>query len=127
MVATISTGERRPPSPVPLSGLGQARRETAGIRSIRRPPSNVYAGQTTLNERMDICQSRGVLARTGPAVRGTVPLAERTVVQRLRCWVMERVPERIGVTGDWHGNTPWATRAIRKISALLPAGGPRVI
>ena len=40
---------------------------------------------------------------------------------------MERVPERIGVTGDWHGNTPWATWAIRKISALLPAGGPRVI
>ena len=40
---------------------------------------------------------------------------------------MERVPERIGVAGDWHGNTPWATRAIRKISALLPAGGPRVI
>ena len=40
---------------------------------------------------------------------------------------MERVPERIGVAGDWHGNTGWATRAVRKISALLPADGPRVI
>jgi hypothetical protein len=40
---------------------------------------------------------------------------------------MERVPERIGVTGDWHGNTPWATRAIRKMSAFLPAGRPRVV
>jgi hypothetical protein len=40
---------------------------------------------------------------------------------------MERVPQRIGVAGDWHGNTAWATRAVRKISALLPADGPRVI
>ena len=40
---------------------------------------------------------------------------------------MERVPERIGVAGDWHGNTEWATRAVRKISALLPADRPRVI
>ena len=40
---------------------------------------------------------------------------------------MERVPERIGVAGDWHGNTAWATRAVRKICALLPAAGPRVI
>src|SRR5580658_1383734 len=40
---------------------------------------------------------------------------------------MERVPERIGVAGDWHGDTEWATRAVRKISALLPANGPRVI
>ena len=40
---------------------------------------------------------------------------------------MERVPERIGVAGDWHGNTTWATRAVRKIAALLPADGTRVI
>jgi Calcineurin-like phosphoesterase len=40
---------------------------------------------------------------------------------------MERVPERIGVAGDWHGNTAWATRAVRKMAALLPADGPRVI
>jgi Calcineurin-like phosphoesterase len=40
---------------------------------------------------------------------------------------MERVPERIGVAGDWHGNTAWATRAVRKISARLPADGPRII
>ena len=38
---------------------------------------------------------------------------------------MERVPGRIGVAGDWHGNTAWATRAVRKICALLPADGPR--
>jgi hypothetical protein len=40
---------------------------------------------------------------------------------------MERVPGRIGVAGDWHGNTRWAIRAVRKISGLLPADGPRVI
>ena len=40
---------------------------------------------------------------------------------------MGRVPEHIGVAGDWHGNTTWATRAVRKIAALLPADGPRVI
>jgi len=40
---------------------------------------------------------------------------------------MEPVPERIGVAGDWHGNMAWATRAVRKISALLPADGPRII
>ena len=40
---------------------------------------------------------------------------------------MEWVPERIGVAGDWHGNTRWATRAVRKIAGLLPADGPRVI
>ena len=39
MVATISTGERRPASPVPADGLRRASRETAGIRSMRRPPS----------------------------------------------------------------------------------------
>ncbi len=37
MVATISTGERRPPIPVPLTGLRKVRPETAGIRSMRRP------------------------------------------------------------------------------------------
>jgi hypothetical protein len=37
------------------------------------------------------------------------------------------VPERIGVAGDWHGNTPWATRAIRKIATALPADHPRII
>src|SRR5580704_14524363 len=40
---------------------------------------------------------------------------------------MELVPGRIGVAGDWHGNTAWATRAVRKMAALLPADGPRVI
>jgi len=40
---------------------------------------------------------------------------------------MELVPGRIGVAGDWHGNTAWATRAVRKMAALLPAAGPRVI
>lgn len=40
---------------------------------------------------------------------------------------MERVPVRIGVAGDWHGNTAWATRAVRKMTALLPADGPRLI
>jgi hypothetical protein len=40
---------------------------------------------------------------------------------------MERVPGRIGVAGDWHGNTAWATRAVRKMTALLPADGPRLI
>jgi hypothetical protein len=40
---------------------------------------------------------------------------------------MEEVPERIGVAGDWHGNTAWAVRAVRKIDALLPAAGPRVV
>ena len=36
-------------------------------------------------------------------------------------------PERIGVAGDWHGNTPWATRAIAKMSRLMPDSGPRII
>ena len=40
---------------------------------------------------------------------------------------MESVPARIGVAGDWHGNTPWAIQAVREISALLPAEGPRMI
>jgi hypothetical protein len=31
MVATISTGERRPPIPVPLTGLRKVRPETAGM------------------------------------------------------------------------------------------------
>jgi hypothetical protein len=37
------------------------------------------------------------------------------------------IPDRIGVAGDWHGNTAWATRAVGKISALLPPAGPRLI
>lgn len=37
------------------------------------------------------------------------------------------VPERIALAGDWHGNTAWAVRAIRKMAALLPQDGPRVI
>jgi Calcineurin-like phosphoesterase len=40
---------------------------------------------------------------------------------------MDRVPGRIGIAGDWHGNSGWATRAVRKISGLLPADQPRVI
>jgi hypothetical protein len=36
-------------------------------------------------------------------------------------------PGRIGVAGDWHGNAAWANRAVRKISALLPEDGPRII
>jgi len=27
------------------------------------------------------------------------------------------------VAGDWHGNTPWATRAIAKMSRLMPDSG----
>jgi hypothetical protein len=37
------------------------------------------------------------------------------------------VPARVGVAGDWHGNAAWATRAVRKITALLPDDGPRII
>lgn len=40
---------------------------------------------------------------------------------------MTNVPERVGIAGDWHGNTTWATRAVRKIAAALPAEGPRII
>jgi hypothetical protein len=36
-------------------------------------------------------------------------------------------PERVAVAGDWHGNTAWAVRAVRKMAALLPEDGPRVI
>ena len=36
-------------------------------------------------------------------------------------------PERIAVAGDWHGNTAWATRVIRRISGLLPQDQPRLI
>lgn len=36
-------------------------------------------------------------------------------------------PVRIGVAGDWHGNTGWAVRAIRRICAQLPAGSPRIV
>jgi hypothetical protein len=34
---------------------------------------------------------------------------------------------RIAVAGDWHGNTAWAVRAVRRMAALLPRDGPRVI
>jgi hypothetical protein len=37
------------------------------------------------------------------------------------------VPDSIALAGDWHGNTAWAVRAIRKMAALLPHDGPRVI
>ena len=37
------------------------------------------------------------------------------------------VPDRVALAGDWHGNTAWAVRAVRKMAALLPADGPRVI
>jgi hypothetical protein len=40
---------------------------------------------------------------------------------------MEPEPGRIGVAGDWHGNTVWAVRAVREMAALLPADAPRVI
>jgi hypothetical protein len=40
---------------------------------------------------------------------------------------MDGVPARVGIAGDWHGNTAWAVRAVGKISALLPRDGPRVI
>jgi hypothetical protein len=39
----------------------------------------------------------------------------------------ERAPDQVGVAGDWHGNTAWATRAVRKMCALLPADEPRII
>jgi hypothetical protein len=34
-------------------------------------------------------------------------------------------PVRIGVAGDWHGNTAWATRAVSRMAAALPS--PRII
>jgi hypothetical protein len=34
-------------------------------------------------------------------------------------------PARIGVAGDWHGNTAWATRAVARMAAAL--SGPRII
>lgn len=37
------------------------------------------------------------------------------------------IPERIGVAGDWHGNTAWAVHAIGKMAGLLPDGAPRLI
>jgi hypothetical protein len=37
------------------------------------------------------------------------------------------VPDRVALAGDWHGNTAWAVRAVRKMAALLPPDGPRVI
>ncbi|MDQ2813294.1 MAG: metallophosphoesterase [Actinomycetota bacterium] len=33
----------------------------------------------------------------------------------------------MAVAGDWHGNSAWATRAIEKMSRLLPESGPRII
>jgi hypothetical protein len=38
---------------------------------------------------------------------------------------LTNVPERIGVAGDWHGNTPWAVKAVQKMAGFLPA--PRII
>jgi hypothetical protein len=38
---------------------------------------------------------------------------------------LTNVPERIGVAGDWHGNTPWAVRAVRKMAGHLEP--PRII
>jgi Calcineurin-like phosphoesterase len=40
---------------------------------------------------------------------------------------VDGVPGRVGIAGDWHGNAAWAVRTIRKISALLPRHGPRII
>jgi hypothetical protein len=41
---------------------------------------------------------------------------------------MNSAPERIGVAGDWHGNTAWAVNAVRRMSGLLPDDHlPRVI
>ena len=40
---------------------------------------------------------------------------------------MELVPGRLGVAGDWRGNTAWAPRGVGELAALLPADGPRVI
>lgn len=42
----------------------------------------------------------------------------------------EPAPGLIGVAGDWHANAAWATRAIKRITASLPAvdgGQPRLI
>jgi len=36
-------------------------------------------------------------------------------------------PRLVGVAGDWHGNAAWATHAIRRISAQLPAREPGLI
>jgi hypothetical protein len=40
---------------------------------------------------------------------------------------MEPTPTRIGVAGDWHGNTGWAVRAIRRSCAALPADAPKIV
>jgi hypothetical protein len=40
---------------------------------------------------------------------------------------MNPAPARIGVAGDWHGNTGWAVRAIRRLCAQLPPGAPRIV
>jgi hypothetical protein len=40
---------------------------------------------------------------------------------------MEDTADRIGVAGDWHGNTAWAVRAVRRMAGLLPRAGRRVI
>ena len=51
-------------------------------------------------------------------------LAERSVVSRLRSYYMEQVPGRIGIAGDWHGNTAWATRAVRTDGRAAARTGP---
>ncbi len=60
MVATISTGERRgepPRSANPERVSIHAGRETAGTLCTLAPMEKVDAGQTTLNEGIDACQS----------------------------------------------------------------------
>jgi ribulose-5-phosphate 4-epimerase/fuculose-1-phosphate aldolase len=49
------------------------------------------------------------------------------LLRRLLENLVTGVPDRIGVAGDWHGNTAWATRAVRKMAVLLPSSAPRVI
>jgi hypothetical protein len=38
---------------------------------------------------------------------------------------LTKVPDRVGVAGDWHGNTPWAIKAVRKMAGYLAP--PRII
>src|ERR1700730_71815 len=100
MVAMISTGERRGAptrSATADSASIQAGRETetAGIRCMLAPMEKVDTGQTTLNERIDTCQSAD--GRTGlGAFGGEGPQHEMPVLvaraHRVRFGGLGRAP-----------------------------------
>src|ERR1035441_83787 len=90
--------------------MSSATGRTSPFRSVMtsRMPSAAKGGR-------DRCSSA---TETGITDRGATPAIWVTVT---------KAPERIGVAGDWHGNTAWATRAIEKMARLLPETGPRGI